>query len=97
MRHGEAENNVANGVHRENLEHNAKLTEKGREQTLKNSKNFKEKVDIVISSPFERAKETAQITCKQINFPLEKIIYDERVQEWKTSSFFEGKDKTLFN
>lgn len=74
MRHGEAENNVANGVHRENLEHNAKLTEKGREQTLKNSKNFKEKVDIVISSPFERAKETAQITCKQINFPLEKLF-----------------------
>jgi len=97
MRHGEAENNVADGVHRRNMEYSAKLTKKGREQTSESFKNFKEKIDIFISSPLERAKETAQIICEQTGFPLEKIIYDERVREQETSSFFEGKDKTIFN
>jgi len=97
MRHGEAENNIKKGIHYKNLGYKAKLTEKGKEQTVESSKNFKEKIDIVISSTLERAKETAQITCEQINFSLEKIIYDERIREWETSSFFNGKDRDVFN
>ncbi|MEK7459536.1 MAG: class I tRNA ligase family protein [Patescibacteria group bacterium] len=97
MRHGEAENNIKGGVHYKDLNLNAKLTELGKKQVLESSKNFKEKIDIVFSSPFERAKETAKIFCDQINFPLKKIIYDKRIQEWETSSFFEGKNKTVFN
>jgi isoleucyl-tRNA synthetase len=98
MRHGEAENNVDNGLHKyKDLEENAKLTEKGKKQILESSKNFKEKVDIVISSPYTRAKETAKIACEQINFPLEKVIYDERIHEWEISSFFDGKERALFS
>ena len=94
MRHGEAENNI-NNIYHKNLEHSSKLTEKGKKQVLESSKSFKEKIDIIICSPFERAKETAKIVCKEIDFPLEKIIYDERVQEWKLSSLFEGKERVL--
>ena len=97
IRHGEAENNIEIGIHTKDSEHKAKLTEKGKEEVIESSKNFKEKIDIVISSPFERAKETVEIFCKQIGFPLGKIIYDKRVQEQETSSFFNGKDRAIFN
>jgi isoleucyl-tRNA synthetase len=96
MRHGEAGNNVRRGIHYKNLNHDAGLTEKGKEEVIESSENFKEKIDIVISSPFNRAKETAEIACGQIGFPLEKIIYDKRVQEMETSSIFEGKDRAVF-
>jgi isoleucyl-tRNA synthetase len=96
MRHGEAENNLRRDIYFKNSNHNGKLTDKGKEQVLKSADNFKEKIDIIISSPFNRAKETTEIVCKEIDFPLEKIIYDERVQEWETSTFFEGKERTIF-
>ena len=98
MRHGEAENNVDDGLCKyKELEENAKLTEKGKEQILESSKNFKEKIDIVISSPYTRAKESMKIACEQIGFPLENIIVDERIREWEISSSFEGKDRALFS
>jgi len=97
IRHGEAENNIASGIFHDDVEYGAKLTEKGKKQVLESSKNFKEKVDIVFSSTLERAKETSKMICEQINFPVEKVIYDERIQEWETSSFFEGKDKSIFD
>jgi len=97
MRHGQAENNIKGGIHHKNFEYGARLTEKGKEQTLESSKNFKEKIDVVISSTLKRARETAQIACEQINFPLEKIIYDEHAREWETSSFFDGKERVIFD
>ncbi len=99
MRHGQAENNIEdeNSIHHKELNHIAKLTEKGKVQVLENSKNFKEKIDMVFCSPFQRAKETAKIVCEQINFPFDKIVYDSRIQEWESSSLFEGKKKAVFN
>ncbi len=97
MRHGEAENNLKSGIHYKNAELNANLTKKGKEQILESCKNFKEKIDIVISSPLNRAKETTEIFCKQINFPLGKVIYDKRVREQETSSIFEGKNRATFD
>ena len=96
MRHGEAENNIQEDIYHEEVEIKAKLTEKGRKQVLESSSNFKEKVDMVFCSTLERAKETADILCQQINFPKEKIIYDERIKEWKPSTIFEGKKRITF-
>ncbi|TSC78066.1 MAG: isoleucyl-tRNA synthetase [Parcubacteria group bacterium Gr01-1014_24] len=95
MRHGEADNNV-NNFHHQDSEHKANLTKNGERQVLESAQKLARKIDVIISSPLNRAKQTAKITCEQIGFPLEKVIYDERVQEWETSSFFEGKDRTLF-
>ncbi len=95
MRHGEADNNLSD-LYYKDPHHTAKLTEKGKAQVLESAKNFKEKIDIVIASPFERTKETSKIICEQINFPIEKIIYDERIQEWEISSNFEGKGRATF-
>lgn len=96
MRHGEAGNNIEGNIHYKDINQNAKLTEKGKEQVLESSKNFKEKIDVIISSPLSRAKETTEIICKQIGFPIEKVLFDKNVQEWEPSSSFEGKDRSIF-
>jgi isoleucyl-tRNA synthetase len=96
MRHGQAQNNILHGTFHEDEEFIAKLTEEGKKQILESPKNFKEKIDIIISSPLERAKETTEIICQQIGFPLRKVIYDERVKEWRPSSIFEGKKRSVF-
>ncbi len=90
MRHGEAENNISEKFNTDS-QHNASLTELGKEQVLRFSNNFNQRIDIIISSPFLRAKQTTEIVCKQIGFPLEKVIYDKRVREWEIGSEFEGK------
>ncbi len=96
MRHGEAENNIQDNIYHRDIEFSAKLTEKGRKQVFENSENFREKIDIVISSTLERAKETTEIVCEQIGFPLKKVVYDERIKEWVPSSIFEGKNRSIF-
>ena len=95
MRHGQAENNVDTGPHSNDLEKNAHLTEIGKAQVSESVKDLKEKIDIIISSSFNRAKETTQIVCEQIGVNLDDVIYDERISEWETSAFFEGKKKEL--
>ena len=97
VRHGEAENNISDSaLHYQELNRVAYLTEKGKKQVLESVKNFKEKIDVVISSPYNRSKETTKITCEQIGFPLDKVIYDDRIRELETSTFFEGKERTVF-
>ncbi len=96
MRHGEAENNIQEDVFHEEEELRAKLTEKGKGQIKDSSKNFKAKVDAVFCSTMVRAKETAELFCEQINFPKDKVIYDERIKEWTPSTLFEGKQRISF-
>ncbi len=92
MRHGEAENNMGE-LYKVDPTQSFNLTEKGCQQVLENIKNFKEKVDVIISSPFERTRETTKIVCEFLGFPLDKVIYDDRVQEWEVSSMFNGKTR----
>ncbi len=95
MRHGEAGNNI-NPLYLKELQYTASLTEEGKNQVKENIKNFKGNVDVVISSPLLRAKETTEIVCEHIGFPIENVIYDDRVKEWVVSSKFEGKDRSIF-
>ncbi len=92
MRHGEAENNVDKIFH-ENSQNNAALTELGKEQVLKSINSFNKKIDLIISSPLERAKQTTLIFNEKLNFSAEKIIYDERIREWEIGKGWEGKTK----
>ena len=94
IRHGQAENNVLDDMNYHDEE--VKLTEVGKAQVLESIKNFKEKIDVIISSPFRRAKETAGIICDQINFPIDEVIYDDRIRELEASSTFQGKPKEVF-
>ncbi|MES2134656.1 MAG: class I tRNA ligase family protein [Patescibacteria group bacterium] len=93
MRHGQAENNTMQ-VWTQSGELNASLTELGKEQVLKSASAFKEKIDFIFVSPLLRTKETVEIFCKQSGFPIDRVIYDERIVEWRESTEYEGKPLT---
>ena len=70
VRHGETENNVKNI--RQGPEE--PLTEKGRTQALATALRFpknKGRPQIIISSPYERTKETAEIIAKELKMSVE--------------------------
>ena len=89
MRHGEAESNVKRIVSSKIDGSSAYgLTSNGRmlvEETGKKLKN--NEIDIIITSPFVRTKETAEIVAGVIGFDTKKIIVDERIKEIDTGVF----------
>ncbi|HAE36552.1 TPA: isoleucine--tRNA ligase [Candidatus Nomurabacteria bacterium] len=96
MRHGQAECNTSETVMNDEEANNCKLTKVGVEQVIESSKNFKEKVDVIIASPLERTRETTKIICEQIGYPLEKVIYNDLEKEWDVSSDYQGKSREAF-
>ncbi len=70
VRHGETENNAKNIRQGPN----GALSEKGREQALATAKRFpkeKGRPQVIISSPYERAKETAEIIAGELQMKVE--------------------------
>ncbi len=80
-RHGEAENNTQDVLSAvADFPHH--LTEKGRKQVEIAAKSIKnKKIDLIISSPFVRAKETAEIMSKILGLNKDKIIIENRIHE----------------
>lgn len=77
VRHGETENNAKNIRQGSS----GPLTEKGREQALETAKRFpkhKGRPQVIISSPYERTKETAEIIAKELNM---KVKYSDLLVE----------------
>ncbi|MEK7071598.1 MAG: class I tRNA ligase family protein, partial [Patescibacteria group bacterium] len=58
------------------------LTKVGREQTNTSAEKLKrEKIDLIISSPLERTRETAEIVRTKIDLSPEALLTDERLRE----------------
>ncbi|MCX6754069.1 MAG: class I tRNA ligase family protein, partial [Candidatus Nomurabacteria bacterium] len=90
MRHGETECNVK-GLISDTVNNEDNLTELGRSQAEKAGEGLKnENIDVIITSPFVRTKETAEILAKTIGFDKEKIIFDDRLHEMSVP-MYEGK------
>lgn len=92
MRHGEAESN-ARGIVSSKIDGSASygLTANGRTSAEEAGQKLKESnIDIIITSPFVRTKETAEIVAEAIGFDTRKIIVDERLKEIDTG-VFDGK------
>lgn len=89
MRHGEAESNVKRIVSSKIDGSSAYgLTANGRAFVEEAGKKLKNNgIDIIITSPFVRAKETAEIVAGVIGFDTRKIIVDERIKEIDTGAF----------
>ncbi|MBU1557439.1 class I tRNA ligase family protein [Patescibacteria group bacterium] len=90
MRHGEADNNILNVVSSksENPHH---LTEKGKGQVEGAISGLKEKkIDLIISSPFVRTKETAELVAGGLGIDKSEIIFEERIEEVRLGDF-EGR------
>ena len=78
VRHGETQNNAENIKQGEG----GSLTDKGRAQALATAKRFpkgKGRPQIIISSPYERTKETAEIIAKELH--MRKIKYSDLLKE----------------
>src|SRR3989338_3507937 len=96
MRNGEAKNNML-GIWDSNINSPMELTEKGVEQVNVSAKKLKDKnIDFIICSPLLRAKMTANIVAGVINYPADKIIYDERLREMNPGDIYQGKPLNNF-
>ncbi len=85
IRHGETESNIT----RMNQSSNDPLSEVGINQAKVVAKRCKElPVEVILTSPFERAKLTAEIIQQQIKVPLEVV---DQLKEIKRASEFDGK------
>ncbi|MEK7155423.1 MAG: class I tRNA ligase family protein, partial [Patescibacteria group bacterium] len=81
MRHGEADTNVQEVL---NSDPNAEvhLTEKGKKDVEASAKKFAdEEFDLIVSSPFKRTHESAEIVAKTLGIPKEDIVLDKRFGE----------------
>ena len=105
MRHGETECNVRGEVS-STVNNDDNLTEKGIEQVLQSAGELKNKnIDYIITSPFVRTRETAELLASKIDFDKEKIIYDDRLHEMsvpmyegrKWQEYHDAYDKTVEN
>ena len=87
VRHGETVLNAKNI--RQGPE--GSLTEKGREQALATAKRFpkyKGRPQIIISSPYQRTKETAEIIAKELNM---RVKYCDLLKERRNPSEIVGR------
>lgn len=92
MRHGEAETNVQKIVCG-NVTHTHCLTERGKKLAEKAGEGLKEAgIEVIISSPILRTKETARVVAKVIGMDPESIVYDERLKEVQTGVFEDASD-----
>lgn len=79
MRHGETQAN-GQGLIDTNISSHTPLSEKGRED-VQNAATTLPKVDVIISSPFERTKQTAQIIAKVMGLESSNVLEDGRIGE----------------
>jgi len=81
IRHGEGEHNVKNilSSYKDDEFH---LTEKGKEQVKNSAEELRSKgINMIISSPFVRARETTQILKEVLGLSDDNISYEERLGE----------------
>ncbi|MBI3420855.1 MAG: class I tRNA ligase family protein [Candidatus Sungbacteria bacterium] len=91
MRHGEALSNTKNVTAVRSGDY--PLTLKGRVQAERAAKQLKrEHIDVIVSSPVMRAKETAQIVGHALG--IKTIAYDVRLEEVRTGVFEGGPLET---
>ena len=91
IRHGEAENNTKNVLSskKENPHH---LTEVGKKQVREQVAELKKQnIDLIISSPFVRTTETAEIIAEGIGYGKKEIIFDKKIIETQFGDL-EGKN-----
>lgn len=89
MRHGLAESN-ARGVVSSKIATSGAfgLTDAGKVMAEETGKKLAtEEIDLIITSPFVRTKQTAEIVAGVIGFDTQKIIVDERIREIDTGVF----------
>lgn len=86
MRHGEAETN-AKGVLSCNPDAPVHLTQKGKDEVRDAAATFKQRVDVIVSSPFKRTHESADILANELGIGPGKVETDPRLGEFNLGKF----------
>jgi len=87
MRHGEADGNAAN-ILKSSVDEPNHLTEKGKKQAQEAAQKLKkEGIDIVVTSPFVRTQETANIVREELGLSGEAVVVDKRLCEIDMGDF----------
>jgi len=89
MRHGEAESNTLN-ISSSDFENQKAhhLTEKGKLQVQKDAVTLESaKIDLIVTSPFTRTFETAEIVAGILKLQKESIVADDRLREINAGIF----------
>lgn len=89
MRHGQTDHNVREEWNCVRTTPDP-LTDIGITQIIEAAHNFAEEIDLIITSPFTRTKETARIFAEQKKLGVE-IVEDERIREWFVGAEFDAK------
>lgn len=90
MRHGGSEHNLK-GLVDVAVEHSSRLTEAGKTETKESVEKLRpEGIDLVITSPFTRTKETAEIVREVLGLAKENVLEDARLGEMNVKSY-QGK------
>lgn len=90
MRHGEADSNVASTISA-GVDDAVHLTRNGQEQVRKEAKLLKkENIDLIVSSPFVRTRETVEILQEELGIPDSSVVYDSRLVEYNHGVFNGG-------
>ncbi|MDD5720861.1 MAG: class I tRNA ligase family protein [Candidatus Pacebacteria bacterium] len=90
MRHGGTEANLAGLVSFKNQIDDS-LSPEGQKQVTEVAKKIlSEKIDLIISSPFTRTRQTVNILNEKLHLKDEQIIFDDRLQEFNPGDF-DGK------
>ncbi len=87
MRHAEAMSNAKNVLDPQG-DPNNHLTDKGRAEAVRTSEELKGKeIELILTSPFIRTKETAEIVRKELGLPKESVVVDDRLHEANEKDF----------
>lgn len=90
MRHGETNHNLENIVS-VSFDNGDYLTDKGKAQVIESGENLvDENIDMIISSPFMRTRETTEILAPILNLKNDNVLYDDRLHEISIP-MYEGK------
>jgi isoleucyl-tRNA synthetase len=85
MRHGESLSNEKNVDSLVPGEENDALTSLGRDQVIVSAKNLKQKPDLIISSPFTRTKQTAEIIAEHFGLAKDSIVTYQELREYSAT------------
>ncbi len=94
IRHGETGYNLKD-VWSYGNESNDPLTPNGENQMRESALNLGQ-IDLIISSPFLRTKQSALIVADKLGIDKESIIYDKAFEEWNPGKDFDDIPNSIF-
>ena len=95
VRHGESQSNVDGLIAGGEFE--SPLTENGKKQAKEAGAKLKDKnIELIVSSPMERTRDTAKLIANEIGYDPSKILIDDAFIE-VFNGFYSGKSYALRN